>query len=504
MGVNPMPMPTLPYNPYLFVLLVSVAVTLLMLPISDPSFLPNSALLYVLLVVLIGSALGRRPAILAALCSALLYAHVFVPPRFSLAITEGHYLLSAAIMLTVALLVGHLTASLKHTARQMKAQESRTRALYELARKLAATLTREDIERSTAQFLQAEIPNCTLRVLEPDAGDSLVPPLPASLLEALKQRQQTLRTSHGQPGQTRLLVPMLAASGLHGILVCDLPTPQAEAGLDLERLESIASLAAVALERTHFADAAHQSEMRHSTEVLRNSILSALSHDLRTPLTGLIGIAETLCRGRIAPEQQTSLLTTLHTQALHINRQVGNLLDMARLRSGQVELSKAWQPAEEVLGVILQQAQTQWPARSITVTLAADLPPLYYDAVLMERALWNLLENAVKYSPPDQPIEICVRREASHALLSVCDRGRGLPQGIDLDALCSMFRRGEPESNIPGMGLGLAIARTIARAHAGDILASNRPGGGACFTLRIPLVPADSPPAPSDVLPCAL
>ncbi len=493
MGADLTGMLPLPFNPYLFVLLVSVVITLLMLPIKDPSFLPNSALLYVLLVVLTGSALGRRPAILAAVFSSLLYAHVFVPPHFSLAITEIHYLLSAGIMLIVALLVGHLTASLKNTARQVQAQESRTRALYELARNLAATLTQQEIEHTTGRFLQGAIPGCQIRVIEPDAGDSLTPPLPALLREALEQRQQTLRMENGDPAQARLLVPMLASSGLHGILVCDLPAAQAESTDNRELLETIASLAAVALERTHFADAAHQSEVRHSTEVLRNSILSALSHDLRTPLTGLLGMAETLSRGRISPERQQALLETLRTQALHINQQVTNLLDMARLRSGTVELNKAWQPAEEVIGVTLQQARTQWKDRPISVSLEPGLPPLYYDAVLMERALWNLLENAIKYSPPGSPIELTVRRQNGHALISICDRGPGLPKGLDSDTLFSMFRRGNPESNIPGVGLGLAIARTIAEAHEADILAENRPGGGACFSLRIPLALAECP-----------
>lgn len=489
----------MPFNRYLFVLFISVIATLLMLPIQEPSFLPNTALLYVLLVVLTASVLGRGPAILAALVSSLLYAHVFVPPLFSLAITEVQYLLAAGVMLVVALLVGHLTASLKNTARQVQARESQSRALYELARSLAATLTQAEVESTTARFLGDAVPGCQVRIIDPDDCTTLSPPLPSALRETLQQRQQTLMTvGQGETG-TRLLVPLIASTGLHGIMVCDLSGPQAASAATRELLETIASLTAVALERTHFADAARQSEVRHSTEVLRNSILAALSHDLRTPLTGLLGMAETLARGRISPERQQALLETLRTQAMNINQQVTNLLDMAKLRSGTIELNEAWQPVEEVIGVTLQQVKTQWKDREITLDIEPDLPPLYYDAVLMERVLWNLLENAIKYSPADTPIELSVRMREGRVVISVCDWGPGLPEQ-DNEELFGMFRRGCPESSIPGVGLGLAIARTIAEAHGGEVLAENRLGGGACFSLRMPVARAQYPAELDDKL----
>lgn len=484
-----MPAALLPSLRYASVAVASLLLTWLLLPMQTSAFLPNTALLYVLLVVLAGRLLGRGPAIVAAFACFLLYAYVFVPPFFLPTVAEAQYLLAALVMLAVALLVGQLAASLRDTAGQIQAREAQARALYELARSLAATLTHQEVEATTLRFLGDAIPGCQAGIIDPDNG-SATPPLSKDVLNRLKDDRQTLITRAHECDADRLLVPLHASKDMHALLVCDLPAGQTATPATRELLETIASVTAVALERTHFADAARESEVRHSTEVLRNSILSALSHDLRTPLTGLIGMAETLASDKISPERQRSLLWTLRRQAMDINRQVTNLLDMARLRSGTVELNEAWQPVEEIIGVTLQQVKTQWRDREITLDIEAGLPPIYVDGVLMERLLWNLMENAIKYSPKDTPVELSVRMRYERVVISVCDWGPGLPveDKKETEELFGMFRRGRQESSIPGVGLGLAIARAIAEAHGGEIVAENRLGGGASFSLWMPAV----------------
>jgi two-component system sensor histidine kinase KdpD len=252
-------------------------------------------------------------------------------------------------------------------------------------------------------------------------------------------------------------------------------------------LETMASVVAVALERIHYAELAKTTEVRMASETLRSTILSALSHDLRTPLTALVGMADTLAEGRAAePEKQRAMILAIRDQGLTINRLVSNLLEMARLQSGAVTLNKEWQPVEEVIGASLQQVRLQLDGHPIKVEIMPLLPPIEIDAVLMERALCNLLENAAKYSPPGTGIDLSARQMNNWLEIAVCDRGPGLPKGSEAE-IFGLFRRGQRESNIPGVGLGLAIVRTIVEAHGGSVDADNRSDGGACFRLRLPM-----------------
>lgn len=454
-------------SPYLLAMLASVAVTVLLLPWQSHVALPHVALFYVLMVVGVGSRLGRGAALTAALSGALLYAHVYVPPLFSLAITEMEYLWAAGVMLVVALLVGQLTASLKSQAEALGQREAQAQALYLLARALAASQGRTDIARATEAFLRGTA-RAQLTRLE-DAVAQMLPPPPAGCA----WERLTLHTAQGQ---------------VLGELCCALPLTQACTTATRAMLETSASLVAVALERSTLAEQAREGEVRRAEESLRASILAALSHDLRTPLTVLVGMADALALGKGSPERQRSMLESLRNQALSINQQVTNVLDMARLRSGRVELNHAWQPVDEVIGATLQLVRAQWREREISVDLPPDLPLVYLDAVLIERVLWNLLENAIKYSPADTPVELVARHAPPWLDIGVCDWGPGLPAG-DTEALFELFCRGQPESTIPGVGLGLAIAREIAQAHGGTVLAENRLGGGACFRLRLPTPP---------------
>ncbi|QQE88010.1 DUF4118 domain-containing protein [Azotobacter chroococcum] len=466
-------------------LLVSAGLTLLMLPLQEAIDLSNTALLYVLVVVVIGSRYGRAPAIAAALLSSLLYAHVFVPPLFSLAITEVQYLLAAVVMLVVALLVGHLTAALKSQAEQVQARETQARALYDLARHLTAAQRPSEVEEIASRFLGTALQATQTRILPESALAAPPAPLTTPLLQSALAGRHPLLSAGGDPRHTLALVPLIASGPPH-VLACELPAAQAGSDATRAFLETASSVLTVALERTHFAEIARETELRRAAESLRSSILSALSHDLRTPLTVMVGLADTLALGKASPERQKSMLAALRNQALSINQLVTNLLDMARLRSGSIELNQEWQPIDEVIGATLRQVRAQWKDREVTLDIPSGLPPLRFDAVLVERVLWNLLENAIKYSPADTPVELVVRRFGDWLDVMVCDWGPGLP-AEGAEELFGLFRRGQSESSIPGVGLGLAIARSIAEAHGGQVLAENRMGGGACFRLRLPL-----------------
>jgi two-component system sensor histidine kinase KdpD len=261
-----------------------------------------------------------------------------------------------------------------------------------------------------------------------------------------------------------------------------------------ELLDAFAALAAIALERVHYVDVAQDAVVRMEGERLRNSLLAALSHDLRTPLTGLVGLSESLTLSRPPlSSAQMELANALRDEARRMSTLVANLLDMARIQSGGVKLNLQWQVVEETIGSALRACRWQLGTRTVATRIPRGLPLVRFDATLLERVLCNLLENAGKYTPPDATVTLAALAQEGELRVSVCDDGPGLPAGRE-DALFEKFVRGRQESSIAGVGLGLAICRAIVEAHGGRMRAWNRENGGACFEFSLPL--GDPPPAP--------
>lgn len=461
-------------------------------PLREVQYLSDVTLLYVLAVVLTGIKFGRGPAISCAIVSSLAFAYVFVPPYFSLAITKWQNLLSAGIMLLVALLVGHLTASLRSYATTLEERANRSLALYELARSLAGKQTSAEVKTSTLKFLRDTLHATSPELYFPAGFDTPTAPLSAGLIQASIEHRHLTFTPDNTGNQSLVVLPLIASTGAQGVLSFKVPTRVVESSHYRELAETVASLVGVALERTHFAEVARQSELKSTDQNLRLAILSSLSHDIRTPLTSLIGTVDTLMLVRkLSPEKHDSLLNGLRAQAQAIHRLVSNLLEMAKLQSGNIKMNKEWQPIEEVIGTALRQAVDITQKREVAVAIADDLPPLQFDAVLVERVLWNLIENACKYSPEGSPIEISASQNGEFVDVAVCDRGPGLPKGKE-EEIFRLFQRGAHESSVPGAGLGLAIAHNITHAHQGRLLAENREGGGSCFHM---LLPAGTVPA---------
>ncbi|MEK7413920.1 MAG: ATP-binding protein, partial [Planctomycetota bacterium] len=246
-----------------------------------------------------------------------------------------------------------------------------------------------------------------------------------------------------------------------------------------------ASLVAIAVERLHFVEVAQHAQLQMTGERLRSSILSALSHDIRTPLTALYGMTDMLALTQPPlPPAARNMVEAMREQALRLNGMVSNLLDMAKLRAENIRLNQEWQPVEEVIGASIKLLGIALTHHPVKVLLQPDMPLLKFDAVLMERVLCNLLENAAKYAPPSSIITISARIEDDKAAMSVRDSGPGFPPD-KLDKVFELFERGDTESSVPGMGLGLSICRSIIEAHGGKIYASNR--DGACVTFTLPL-----------------
>jgi two-component system sensor histidine kinase KdpD len=259
-----------------------------------------------------------------------------------------------------------------------------------------------------------------------------------------------------------------------------------------QHLDTFATLAAIALERVHYVDVARTALVHVESEKLRNSVLSALSHDLRTPLTALVGLSESLASSTppLSPQQQ-ELTQGLRDVSMRLSTLVTNLLDMARIQSGAMTLNLQWQPIDEVIGSALRACAFQLQDRKIETSLPHDLPLVCFDATLMERVLCNLLENAAKYTPPGASIRIGAAVEGERLRVTVDDNGPGIPAGREAD-IFEKFVRGLRESSTPGVGLGLSICRAIVQAHGGTIEAARSPEGGASLRFTLPL---GTPPA---------
>ncbi|MDE2583917.1 MAG: DUF4118 domain-containing protein [Betaproteobacteria bacterium] len=500
-----------PVIAYSLAVVASGLTTLLVTPLRDDLDLVNIVMLFLLTVVLVAASLGRGPAVLAAFVSVALFDFYFVPPRFSFAVADAQHLLTFVVMLTVALITGGLTAGLRRQAEAARERERRSQALYELARDLAGALTAEQVAAIGRSFLARTLGFQSALLLTnvppqleviPGADEEL--PVEIHLAQmALAQGTRVECDPLVGEGFATAYFPLLGPMSVRGVLaVAPRESDPRQVREQQALMETVASLLAIALERVHYAEVARGAEVTVAAERLRSSILSALSHDLRTPLTALRGMAEALA-WELPPDTaagQREAAEAIRDQALRLSGMVTNLLEMARLQAGKVPLRLDWQSLEEVLGGALKLLEPSLQNHPVQINLPPDLPLLEFDAVLIERVLCNLLENALKYAPADSPIDISACQvagqagEAGAVEVAVADRGPGFPPGSE-GSLFDLFVRGEAESAQPGMGLGLAICRAIVEAHGGSISAANRPEGGACVRFTLPLHP---PPALAD------
>ena len=454
--------------------------------------LTNIVMLFLLAVVGVALLYGRGPAVFAAFVGVGLFDFFFVPPRFSFAVSDVQYLLTFAVMLVVALVVGQLTAGLKVQVEAVTERERRVSGLYEMSRDLSAALMVEQVAEIGARFLAVEF-GVKAALLVADDDDQLKT-MPGATTEvdmgvaqwAFERGEAAGRGTDTLPSSNCLVLPLKATMRLRGIIAIE---PEGTGLLDPEHrrvLDTCASLMAISIERIHYIDVAQKTTLQMESERLRNSLLSAISHDLRNPLASLVGLADSVQLTKPPPtDQQQELILAMRNSALRMNALVNNLLDMARLESGAVKLNRQWQPLEEVVGSALAACSSLLAGRPLKVRLAPDLPLLNLDAVLIERVLVNLLENAGKYTPANTPIEIEARSTSDSVIVVFKDHGLGLPSGRE-DAIFEKFERGKRESATPGVGLGLAICRTIMQAHGGTIRGETRETGGASFILTLP------------------
>ncbi len=464
-------------------------------PIADA----NLVMAYLLGVIFVSTRYGRGPSILASILSVAAFDFFFVQPHLTFAVSDTQYILTFAVMLVVALVVSTLAVQLQGQAEAARERERRTAALYALSRDFAST-------RGTSNLLDAAVRHlgdtfdAQVAVLLPDKHNQLIVQPVGDIAFVQEPNERGVaqwvydhREAAGLgtntlAGADALYMPLTGSRAVLGVIgVCPRQARHLLAPEQFHLLETFVNQTALALERARLADETEQATVQIETERLRNSLLSSVSHDLRTPLATITGATTTLLDHETAlnPTTRRDLTQAIGEEAERLNRLVRNLLDMTRLESGAVEIRKEWQPLEEVVGAAVGRLDTQLRARPLEITIPTDLPLVPIDGVLIEQVLINLLENVLKYTPPASPVSIVARPTGDAVMVEVADRGPGLPSGSE-ERVFDKFFRAAPHHG-QGVGLGLAIAAGIVQAHGGLLRAANRPDGGAIFRLTLPL-----------------
>lgn len=397
-------------------------------------------------------------------------------------------------MLSVGLLVGQLTAGLRFAAGISTSRERRAQSLFELTRELSAALESAQVVEHGTASVQRHFGGQAL-IIVTDSDDRLTMPSitldgfdPSVADWAYRQGQSAGMATNTLAAQPWHYVPLKAPMRVRGVLaICPAHPRWLLIPEQYQQLDTLARQIAIALERVHYVEVAQKAVVDMESERLRTTLLAAISHDVRTPLTALIGMAESLEFG--TSDERMTTTRALIAQARELNALVNNLLDMARLEAGAVEgnvqLRKEWHSVEEVVGSAIRSAGPSLNNQPVKTSLPSDLPLVEFDAVLIERVLVNLLGNAAKYGSP--PITVSAFTTANKLSLTVHDCGAGIPVEMlgSEQFLFEKFTRGNVESSTPGVGLGLAICKAIVLAHGGEIHATNAIDGGAIFTFTL-------------------
>ena len=483
----------------IFGVALCTVIAVLMLPYFT---LVDIAMVYILGVVVVASRTGNAPSLLASLLSVAAFDFFFVPPYYTFAVNDVKYFVTFIVMFIVAFVTSKLTLRVREQAESARRRERSTAALYRLSREL----TRErEIERLSTVSINhiSEVFSSEAVVLVPDQWDRLTCAVTCTGTFIVDEKEMSVAQwafDHSQKagsgtdtlsGAKAFYIPLVSTSKTVGVIgVMPGPSVSFYDSEQVHSLESFATQTAIAIERAILAEEAQQAILRAETEMLRNTLLSSVSHDLRTPLAAITGAASTILENdsSLSQSDRHELTLTIYEEAEHLNQIIRNVLDMTRLESGAIKVKKEWQSIEEIVGAVLNRLADKLKDRPVSIRLQKDLPLVPFDPLLLEQVLMNLLVNAIKYTPPQSKIDISAVVKGHEVLVELADRGPGIPSE-DADRIFEKFVRG-PSTG--GIGLGLTICRAIVAAHGGRIWAENRPGGGAVFRFTLPIV--EQPP----------
>lgn len=461
-----------------------------------PSFGPvNTVMLYLLATALSALRLGRGTCTFLAVANMLAFDFFFVPPTFSFAVADTRYIFTLFVMLVVAVVITQLMISIRRHRESADARERRTAVLYAMSRELLVATDPLAISAVAIRHISAVFHS---RVAVITVGsDSALTPLSlgdadidaASILahyDLSFAREVAIRGARAY--KDAIYLPLLGNGCLDGVLIVRPDHPPEAMPRDLlDLLDIFAAQLTTSLQRARQAEAAEASRLAVGRAQLRNTLLESISHDLRTPLAAIAGAGSLIAQeGSGLNENRKALLGQLiERKAADMTQLLSNVLDLAKMELADQPLRADWHALEDLVAHSLGVNASKLAGWRTVVCIPGDLPLIFVEANLIVQILSNLLQNAAKYTPRGSTITVSARVQCDFVVLEVADDGPGLP--ADPERLFEKFQRGSPEDNIVGVGLGLAICRTAARLHGGDIRGSTAPGGGARFEITLPV-----------------
>ncbi|HLI11603.1 MAG TPA: sensor histidine kinase KdpD [Alphaproteobacteria bacterium] len=500
--------PSEPFDPvpYLVGTATMALALLAAFALSQAVSVPNLSLVFLPAILFTAVAYGLWPSLYVSLLSVLAYNFFFLPPIYTFTISDPANVVALIFFSMVAVLTSNLTA---RTRSQVIAAQNRAKATAELfafSRKLAATGDLDDLLWAFC-YQVASMLKVRVVVLLPEKSGAIAvragyPPedeLDDGDIAAAKwswdHNQAAGRASNTLPGAKRLFLPLRTGRGIIGVLGIDRDRPGPLLTPDERRLlDALADLAAVAIERIRLVADMDEARIFAETERLRSTLLTSISHDLKTPLASIIGAGTTLAGlASGGNPAQCELIATIRDEAERLNRFVANLLDMTRLESGALDVRCEMLDSGELLETALRRAARLLAHHRIEVEVEPGLPLISTDGALFEQALFNLLDNAAKYAPPGSRIRLSARRQGDKLTVTVADEGPGIPPD-QLERIFDKFHRAiEGDRRPAGTGLGLAICRGFIESLGGQVTAANRADrSGALFTITLPLAAAAS------------
>jgi two-component system sensor histidine kinase KdpD len=488
-------------RPYLMALLIT-AIGLGVAELIRPWFgIENVDLVFLTAVVGVAVRYGLWPSLLASIFASLCYNFFFLPPIYTFTIADPTNIAAFFFFMLIAVLVSNVAARVRVQADSAVLRIRTTEQLYAFSRKLAGTATLDDVLWTTAYQAALMLKVRVVLLLPQDGVLTVMAGYPpedqldqadlAAASWAWSNDRAAGRGSDTLPGAKRLFQPMRTGRGLIGVIGIDddrtgpLLTPDQRRLLD-----ALVDQGALAIERVLLVEDMDRAKRSMEQDRLRSALLTSISHDLKTPLASVLGAASTMrdLESRLSDKEKLDLLSTVIDESERLNRFIANLLDMTKLESGAIKPNTAPHDIGEIIGSALRRASKILAGHKVSLELAADLPMLELDAVLFEQVLFNLLDNAAKYSSRDSTIAIRSRRDGSWVVLDIRDEGEGIPPG-EVEYVFDKFYRAQKGDHVrPGTGLGLAISRGFIEAMHGRIFAANRNDrSGAVLTIRLPI-----------------
>ena len=457
----------------------------------------NMVMAYLLVVVVAAVRLGLKPAILTAFLSVIAFDVLFVPPRFSLRVSDSEYLVTFFALFVVGVVISALVAKIQEKAEQIKKQEERTNSLYCLTRDLSASVDLYAIEGALQRnVLRSGISRLSL-VLSPEGLQEKPDCRNGIELDTVSKDiiRWVFRSGRFAGGGTAafpeypyLFVPVKSGGRVLVIMVVD--GSGSSLTNDLQLLETFAGQTAMALERIQLSRQAEEARIQLNKTHLEQALLNSISHDFRTPLVTISGVLDTLrdTDTWMDSGKRDGMLSIASEEADRLNRFVGSLLDITRLEAGALVPRLAECDIDELVGCAVGAVELRDVDHQIVTSVDPDLPPVQGDLVLLTQALVNLLENALKYTPKSCEISLSASQSGARIHIVVCDGGPGIPAGEEERIFDKFHRVAVPEKS-GGTGLGLSIAKGIIEAHHGTISASNRKQGGLMVDVVLPVPP---------------